>query len=85
MLPYVSRPKQNCTTQHLELFSNTKNIDIGQFLQKKSRLEAQQNASSRVGAMVFSWRELPKKQLKTKLHISLIEILHETITLISLN
>ena len=58
---------------------NTRFLTSNKFHIKKSRLEIQQKAVSRIGAKVWnelpaSLRELTKKQFKKKLRIALIEI-----------
>ena len=59
---------------------NTRFSTSNKFHIKKSRLEMQQKAVSRIGAKVWNvlpvlLRDLPKKQFKKKLHTALIEIL----------
>ena len=59
---------------------NTRSSSANKFYIKKSRLEIQKRAFSRVGAKIWnempaSLRELPKKHFQTKLHSFLLDIL----------
>ena len=61
-------------------FYNTRSSSANKFYIKKSRLEIQKRAFSRVGAKIWnempaSLRELPKKHFQTKLHSFLLGFL----------
>ena len=87
---------QKVPSNILNLFSDTTSIQSYNiwsssankfYIFKKSRLEIQKRAFSRVGAKIWnempaSLRELPKKHFQTKLHSFLLDILRSTMTIL---